>query len=55
MRSVPSHIQHPDYAEDGTPRSERLAKSAGHIKQLNQKEIRGMRKTCQVSESGCGN
>ncbi|XP_011408403.1 PREDICTED: methionine aminopeptidase 1-like [Amphimedon queenslandica] len=44
-RSVPSHISRPDYSEDGVPRSERLAKSSGQIKQLSPREIKAMRKT----------
>ena len=48
MRSVPSSIPRPDYAEDGVPRSERVAKFAGYIKQLTDEEIPKMRRTCQV-------
>jgi methionyl aminopeptidase len=47
-REVPAHIPKPDYAEDGIPRSERVAKSAGHIKQLSPKEIEEMRNSCRL-------
>ena len=48
MRTVPSHIPYPDYAETGIAESERDAKRAGHIRQLSPDEIAGMREACRV-------
>lgn len=51
MRTVPNHIPHPDYAENGIAESERDAKRAGVIKQLSLEEIQGMKKACRVGVS----
>lgn len=49
MRSVPDHIQKPDYAEKGIPVSERDAKKAGQIVVHSEEQIEGMRKVCRLA------
>ena len=48
-RTVPPHIQRPDYAEDGNPKSERKFFGRNNITILNQKEQEGMRKVCRLA------
>lgn len=48
-RTVPAKIQHPDYAKDGVPRSEQVFVGRHKVKELNQKEIDGMRKVCRLA------
>ncbi|KAF3936546.1 hypothetical protein ABW19_dt0201678 [Dactylella cylindrospora] len=47
-RSVPKHIQRPDYAEDGYPKSEYTFGRANKIQILNAKEIEKMRTVCRL-------
>ncbi|KAA6410442.1 MAG: methionine aminopeptidase [Lasallia pustulata] len=47
-RSVPASIPHPDYANDGIPRSERKFVGRNNIKILDKKEQDGMRKACRL-------
>jgi len=49
-RTVPGHIQRPDYADhpDGTPLSEQSVKLSSHIKVLNDEEQEEMIIACKV-------
>jgi methionyl aminopeptidase len=47
-RKVPAHIQKPDYARDGIPKSERLP-GRQKVTILNAEEIEGMRKVCRLT------
>lgn len=49
-RTVPDHIQRPDYADhpDGIPLSEQSVKLSSHIKVLNDEEQEEMRIACKV-------
>lgn len=49
-RTVPDHIQRPDYADhpDGIPLSEQSVKLSSHIKVLNNEEQEAMRVACKV-------
>lgn len=49
-RTVPDHIQRPDYADhpEGVPLSEQSVKLSSHIKVLNDEEIQAMRVACKV-------
>lgn len=46
QRRVPAHIQCPDYAEDGEPKSENSIKSCGSIRENTAQEIKLIRKAC---------
>lgn len=48
-RPVPDHIQRPDYAETGIPKSEFSARGNA-IRVLNAEEIEGVRKACKVRQ-----
>ena len=48
-REVPNSIPHPDYANDGIPRSERRFVSRHNVKVLDAKEQDGMRKVCRLA------
>lgn len=47
-RTVPSHIQVPDYAGDGIPRSEQKLRGTTRIKTLTDDEIEQMRIVCRL-------
>ncbi|KAL1931404.1 hypothetical protein VTP01DRAFT_9546 [Rhizomucor pusillus] len=47
-RPVPDHIQRPDYAETGIPKSEFSARGNA-IRVLNAEEIEGVRKACKIT------
>jgi methionyl aminopeptidase len=49
-RTVPDHIQRPDYADhpEGIPLSEQSVKLSSHIKVLNEEEQEHMRVACKV-------
>ncbi|XP_074608474.1 methionine aminopeptidase 1-like isoform X1 [Acropora palmata] len=49
MRTVPDHIQKPDYAETGVPLSEIKSKQSMQIKVLNGEEIEKMRVACRLA------
>ncbi len=48
-RVVPKSIPHPDYAEDGIPKSGRALVRANKITQLDAKAQDGMRKVCRLA------
>ncbi|VVC29581.1 Hypothetical protein CINCED_3A003793 [Cinara cedri] len=50
LRTVPDHIQRPDYADhpDGIPLSEQSVKLSSHIKVLNDEEQEEMRVACKL-------
>jgi methionyl aminopeptidase len=48
-RTVPKSIPHPDYAETGYPKSERLISGRNQIRILDKKEQAGMRKVCRLA------
>jgi methionyl aminopeptidase len=48
-RQVPKSIPHPDYAEDGIPKSGRSLVRANKIQQLDAKAQEGMRKVCRLA------
>jgi methionyl aminopeptidase len=48
-RTVPKSIPHPDYAETGYPKSERLIGGRNQIRILDKKEQAGMRKVCRLA------
>lgn len=48
-RKVPKHIPHPDYSEDGTPRSEQSWRSQNKIEILTKEQQEGMRKVCRLA------
>lgn len=48
-RTVPKSIRHPDYAEDGIPKSGRSLVRANKIEQLDAKAQEGMRKVCRLA------
>lgn len=50
LRTVPDHIQKPDYAihPEGQPLSEQSVKLSSHIKVLNDEEQEEMRVACKV-------
>ena len=48
FRTLPQHIQRPDYADTGIPVSEREAKSSHSIIALNKDEVESMRVTGKV-------
>ena len=48
-RTVPPHIQRPDYAEDGNPRSERKFLGRNNITILDKKQQDAMRKVCRLA------
>lgn len=48
-RTVPDHIQKPDYAETGVPLSEIKSKQSMQIKVLNGEEIEKMRVACRLA------
>jgi len=48
-RTVPKSIPHPDYAETGYPKSERLVSVRNQIRILDKKEQAGMRKVCRLA------
>lgn len=45
-RTIPSHIQKPDYAKDGLPRSEINKRGSTAIEQLSPAEIIKLKKVC---------
>lgn len=49
-RTVPPHIERPDYADHptGFPASEHAAKGSGQIKVLDDEEIEGMKVSCRL-------
>jgi hypothetical protein len=47
-RTVPDHIQKPDYAEDGIPRSEMRIRGSATIEVLPKEDIDIMRRVCKV-------
>lgn len=49
-RTVPDHIQRPDYENhpQGIPLSEQSVKLSSHIKVLNEEEQESMRVACKV-------
>jgi hypothetical protein len=47
-REVPSHIQRPDYATDGLPRSELAARGSNAIDVLSAQEQEKMRRVCRI-------
>jgi methionyl aminopeptidase len=48
-RPVPQSIPHPDYAQDGIPRSEQKFVGRHNITILNKEEQEGMRKVCRLA------
>lgn len=48
-REIPKSIPHPDYAEDGIPKSGRSFVRANKIQQLDEKAQEGMRKVCRLA------
>lgn len=48
-RKVPASIPHPDYAETGYPKSERLFGGRNNIQILDKKQQAGMRKVCRLA------
>jgi methionyl aminopeptidase len=48
-RTVPKSIPHPDYAENGYPKSERLIVGRNQVRILDKKEQAGMRKVCHLA------
>lgn len=48
-RTVPDHIQKPDYAETGVPKSEQVFSARHKITVLNEKEIEAMRLVCRYT------
>lgn len=48
-RAVPASIQHPDYAADGIPRSERKFVGRNNITILNKEQQEAMRKVCRLA------
>ncbi|KAK4983806.1 Methionine aminopeptidase 1 [Elasticomyces elasticus] len=48
-REVPKRITHPDYANDGIPRSEQKFVGRNNIRILDKKEQDGMRKVCRLA------
>jgi methionyl aminopeptidase len=48
-RAIPDSIPHPDYANDGFPRSEQKSENRRNIRILNEKEQEGMRKVCRLA------
>lgn len=48
-RAVPKSIQHPDYWQDGNPKSERTFTGRTKIQILNKEEQEGMRKVCRLA------
>ncbi|MCJ1356272.1 MAG: Methionine aminopeptidase 1 [Icmadophila ericetorum] len=48
-RAVPASIQHPDYAADGNPKSERKFVGRNNITILDKKQQEAMRKVCRLA------
>ncbi len=48
-REVPKSIPHPDYAEDGIPKSGRALVRANKVEQLDAKAQEAMRKVCRLA------
>ena len=48
-RQVPKEIPPPDYAQNGIPESERIAKSSTSIEIKTPEQIEGMRKVCKLA------
>ena len=48
-RQVPAKIQHPDYAKDGIPHSERVFVGRNKIAVLDKEGQEGMRKVCRLA------
>lgn len=48
-RKVPKSITHPDYAENGVPKSERMFGGRNKIEILDKKQQEGMRKVCRLA------
>ncbi len=48
-RQVPKSIPHPDYSEDGIPKSGRSLVRSNKIEQLDAKAQEGMRKVCRLA------
>lgn len=48
-RKVPKSIPHPDYAENGIPKSERTVSGRNKIEILDKKQQEGMRKVCRLA------
>ncbi|RKP08717.1 peptidase M24, structural domain-containing protein [Thamnocephalis sphaerospora] len=48
-REVPAHIQRPDYAEDGMPKSEISARGSAKLEVLPPEDIECMRKVCRLA------
>ena len=48
-REVPKSIKHPDYAQDGVPKSERTFTGRTKIEILDLKAQEGMRKVCRLA------
>lgn len=48
IRTVPAHIERPDYADTGIPLSEQLARRSSSIKVLSADEIKKMRHVSKV-------
>lgn len=48
-RELPAHIQRPDYAKDGIPRSEQVFVGRNKITILDKAQQEGMRKVCRLA------
>ena len=48
-RTIPASIRHPDYAQDGIPRSEQKFIGRHNIPVLSPKDQNGMRKVCRLA------
>lgn len=46
---MPESINHPDYAKDGNPKSERKFVGRNNITILDKKQQEGMRKVCRLA------
>lgn len=51
-RTVPAHIQKPDYADTGIPLSEQNIRSSSVIEALPKEDIDVLRKVCKVHTPG---
>ncbi|XP_031550856.1 methionine aminopeptidase 1-like [Actinia tenebrosa] len=49
MKTVPPHIERPDYADTGNPISEMKSKQSTQIQVLSKDEIEGMRLVCKLA------